>query len=263
MENGKELFGLIGFPLAHSLSAEYFNEKFRNEGHYEKEYQLFPLSNIDDFPALLRNHPKLSGVNVTIPYKEKIIPYLDDLNETACQIGAVNTIKIIRENEKIHTIGFNTDAGGFLKTLTDQIPRGKALILGTGGASKAVAWALKKSDIRFSFVSRTNKGPGIISYDELTVEIVQNNKLIINTTPLGMYPDTEQFPPLPYDGLTKDHFLYDLIYNPEETRFIKIGRAMNVPTMNGKQMLINQAELAYEIFRAKEDFFPYSQVRHP
>lgn len=263
MEQGKVLLGLIGYPLSHSWSAEYFGEKFRNEGCTDNAYQLFPLTNIDEFPELLRTFPELTGLNVTIPYKETIIPYLDDLDVTAREIGAVNTIKIVRENENIRTKGFNTDVGGFLLTLTDHIIRSNALILGTGGASKAVAYALKNMHISYSFVSRKNKGTDIISYDELTVDIIRHNKLIINTTPLGMYPDIKLIPQIPYQGLTKDHFLYDLIYNPEETGFIKQGKAMNTGTMNGKQMLINQAELAYEIFQAKGSSFPCCPVCHP
>ena len=245
------LLGLIGYPLDHSWSARYFNEKFRKEGRTDSVYQLFPLISLDVFPAFLQSHPQLSGLNVTIPYKEKIIPYLDDLDETARQIGAVNTIKIIHENGKIITKGFNTDAGGFLETLTEQIPLSHALILGTGGASRAVAFALKSLGIGFSFVSRNNRGPGIILYDELSVEVIHDNKFIINTTPLGMYPLITEIPPLPYQGLTENHFLYDLIYNPDETGFLKQGKLRNARTINGMQMLINQAELAYQIFEAR------------
>ena len=244
------LLGLIGFPLDHSWSASYFNEKFRKEGVSDKEYRLFPLPSPDDFPALLKSHPDLTGLNVTIPFKERIIPYLDDLDETARQIGAVNTIRILLENGSIRTTGFNTDAPGFLMTL-DLVPAGNALILGTGGASKAVAYALKRKNIRFSFVSRKSNGPGIISYDELTVEVMHSNKLIINTTPVGMFPAQDQMPSIPYNFLTGDHFLYDLIYNPEETGFIKQGKLRNARTMNGMQMLINQADLAYQIFEAR------------
>jgi len=244
------LLGLIGFPLDHSWSATYFNEKFRKEGRPDKEYRIFPLSTPDEFPALLKSHPDLTGLNVTIPFKEKIIPYLSDLDETARQIGAVNTIRIVREKGSIRTTGFNTDAAGFLMTL-DLLPVGNALILGTGGASKAVAFALKSKNIKFSFVSRKSNGPGIISYNELTVEVMRYNKLIINTTPVGMYPDQDQIPSIPYGYLTGDHFLYDLIYNPEETGFIKQGKLRNARTMNGMQMLINQAELAYQIFEAR------------
>jgi shikimate dehydrogenase len=243
------LLGLIGFPLDHSWSAKFFKEKFRVEGHTDLKYKLFPLISLDEFPPLLANYPELSGLNVTLPYKEKILPYLDELDETSHRIGAVNAIKIIRENGLIRTKGFNTDSDGFYLTLKDQITKCNALILGTGGSSKAVAYALNKLNIHFTFVSRKTSGQDIISYDELTVDIIMNNKLIINATPVGMYPDNTHCPRIPYQCLTKDHFLYDLVYNPEETAFIKQGKKMNTRTMNGLQMLINQAELSFEIFR--------------
>ncbi len=254
MEQKYGLFGLIGIPLGHSWSADYFNDKFKKEGLPNKEYRLFPLTSLDKFPALIRNYPQLAGLNVTIPYKEKIIPYLDEMDETAQQIGAVNTIKIIRKNGMNWTKGFNTDADGFYLTLKDQVKYDNALIIGNGGASKAVAFALKKLGVRYTFVSRTKRGPDIIPYIELTIDIIKHNELIINTTPLGMYPDIDQLPQIPYLGLTPDHLCYDLIYNPEETGFIKQGKAMNSRTMNGKQMLLNQAELAYEIFMTQEGF---------
>jgi shikimate dehydrogenase len=226
MEQEKLLFGLIGFPLGHSWSAGYFNEKFRSAGDIGKEYRLFPLEYLNEFPVLLAAFPTLAGLNVTIPYKEKIIPYLDELDDTARSIGAVNTIRIIRKNGTIQTKGFNTDAPGFLQTLADKNPRGPALILGTGGGAKAVAHALGRIKIAYTFVSRIKNGPGIVSYNDLTPDLIKEHPLIINTTPLGMFPDTGKFPPIPYVHLTEAHFLYDLIYNPEETEFIKLGKAM-------------------------------------
>lgn len=246
----EELYGLIGFPLGHSWSASYFNEKFRKEGQSHKRYKPFPLASIGEFPALIHDQPSLAGLNVTIPYKEKIIPYLDELDPVALEIGAVNTIMISRKNGSVRTKGFNTDTGGFYLTLKDQVNECKALILGTGGAAKAVAYALTKFEIPYTFVSRNAKGSGICSYNELNIQVIKYNKLIINTSPLGMYPDVTTFPPIPYHALGKDHFLYDLIYNPEETMFLKKGKAMHTRTMNGKQMLVNQAELAYEIFQS-------------
>ncbi len=250
MAHPDEIYGLIGFPLGHSWSASYFNEKFLKEGQPQKRYNLFPLASLVEFPALIHNQPSLAGLNVTIPYKEKIIPYLDELDPVAMEIGAVNTIMISRKNGSVRTKGFNTDAGGFYLTLKDQVNDCKALILGTGGAAKSVAHALNKLAISYTFVSRKAKGPGIYSYNELNVEIINYNKLIINTSPLGMYPDVTTFPPIPYHALGQDHFLYDLIYNPEETLFLKKGKAMHARTMNGQQMLVNQAELAYEIFQS-------------
>jgi len=259
----KKIFGLIGYPLGHSWSAAYFNEKFRNEGHASKSYQLFPLASLDEFQALIASLPELAGLNVTIPYKERIIPYLDQLDETARQIGAVNTIKITREKGHIHTKGFNTDAAGFYLTVKDHIKRSNALILGTGGASKAVAFALQNLQIRYSFVSRNPRGAGTLSYNELTVDIIKDNKFIINTTPVGMYPNAGDCPPIPYDAIGKDHFLYDLIYNPEETGFIRQGKIRHAQTMNGMQMLINQADLAYEIFTSSEDTTTWFPVHYP
>ena len=248
MEQEKLLFGLIGFPLGHSWSAGYFNEKFRSTGEAGKEYRLFPLESLNEFQGLLAKFPALAGLNVTIPFKEKIIPYLDELDDTARSIGAVNTIRIIRKNGMILTKGFNTDAPGFLQTLSVKIPQGPALILGTGGGAKAVAHALNGKNITYTFVSRKNTGPGIVTYHDLSPDLIREHLLIINTTPLGMFPDTGKFPPIPYLHLTEAHFLYDLIYNPEETEFIRRGKAMKSQTMNGSQMLQNQADLSYRIF---------------
>ena len=242
------LFGLIGFPLGHSWSAAWFTEKFRKESGSDKSYHLFPLRDISEFPDLLQSHPGLTGLNVTIPYKEKIIPYLDELDNTARSVCAVNTIRIIRNNGRILTKGFNTDAPGFLETITNLIPGCPALILGTGGAAKAVAYVLEEKNLDFTFVSRGKHGRRIISYQDLSPEIISHNRLIINATPIGMYPHTANFPPIPYHLLSSGHYLYDLIYNPPETQFIKRGKVMKAQTMNGMQMFINQAELSYKIF---------------
>ena len=209
---------------------------------------MFPIKNIHEFPFLLFNNPDLAGLNVTIPFKEKIIPWLDELDDIARAIGAVNTIKITRENGKVKTKGFNTDAPGFLQTLSDRNLRGPALVLGTGGGAKAVAHALKEKNIPFKFVSRRINDPGVLSYDDLSYELISNHLFIINTTPLGMFPDTGGFPPIPYEYLTENHFLYDLIYNPGETEFMKRGKGMNAQTTNGLQMFIKQAELSSNIF---------------
>jgi shikimate dehydrogenase len=248
MNRGEMLFGLIGFPLHHSWSATYFNDKFSRDGDIDKEYRLFPLESISEFHEFLRRNPTLSGLNVTIPYKVKIIPYLDALDETARLIGAVNTIMILRDKERILTKGYNTDAAGFFQTINDQTIEGPALILGTGGAAKAVAHALNMKNIRFTFVSRQPLTPSVISYAELTKAMMESHPFIINTTPLGMHPDTGSCPPVPYHFLTAGHFLYDLVYNPVETEFLKRGKSMNAVTRNGLQMLINQAELSLRIF---------------
>jgi shikimate dehydrogenase len=246
------LYGLIGFPLDHSWSAAYFNEKFRARGMLNREYRLFPLAEISEFPELLTANPELAGLNVTIPYKEKVIHYLSELDETAREIGAVNTIRIERDGANVMTKGFNTDAPAFLATLAGEIPGGPALILGTGGASRAVAWALKMRNIPFLRVSRSKKAPGTLSYADLTESLVHKHLFIINTTPLGMYPDTGSFPSIPYGFLTPRHFLYDLVYNPAETEFLRRGKAMQTGTMNGMRMLIRQAELASAIFPGME-----------
>jgi shikimate dehydrogenase len=243
-----ELFGLIGFPLVHSFSADYHNEKFKSAGGDCKEYRLFPLENIEGFPRLLLRYPELSGLNVTIPYKKIIIPYLDDLDDISRSTGAVNVIKITRKDGNLRTKGFNTDCLGFMQTFSDRMPPGPALILGTGGGAKAVAYALKENSIPFFFVSRKNKGYNIISYDDLTSGTIRNHPFIINSTPLGMFPDTGRFPPIPYHYLSAEHYLYDLIYNPGETEFLKRGKAMNAQTRNGMQMFLNQAELSSNLF---------------
>jgi shikimate dehydrogenase len=248
MGEGKVLLGLIGFPLGHSRSPEWFHAKFIREGLKNAAYRLFPIASAEEFPKLLQDNPDLSGLNVTIPYKQLIIPFLDDLDETARTIGAVNTIKITRRQGAISTRGYNTDAPGFLKTLTGTVLHGPALILGTGGGARAVAYALQRMSIPYEFVSRAVKGNGIISYHDLSPDLIRTHLLIINTTPVGMLPETGNAPPIPYQFLTGDHVLYDLIYNPEETEFLKRGKAMNALTMNGKQMLLNQAELSYDIF---------------
>ncbi|MEI7662820.1 MAG: shikimate dehydrogenase [Bacteroidota bacterium] len=248
MEKVKAVLGLIGFPLGHSWSAKWFNEKFKKEGDVTSSYHLFPLKDITGFPAFIQSNPLLTGLNVTIPYKEKIIPYLDELDDSAASIGAVNTIRIERVSGKIHTTGFNTDGGGFLQTLTDQMIPNRALILGTGGASRAVAWALQEKGVPYSFVSREKQGSGILSYQELTPEIISAHHFIVNTTPLGTYPGITTSPPIPYHLLSGNHFLYDLVYNPGETIFIKSGKARKCNTMNGLQMLLNQAALSYNIF---------------
>jgi shikimate dehydrogenase len=248
MSQGKVILGLIGFPLEHSQSPAWFNDKFIRTGITDSEYRLFPLTSIEQFLPLLRSNPDLSGLNVTIPFKEKIIAYTDELDETAKSVGAVNTIKITRHNGVIHTKGFNTDSPGFYQTLTSHIPSGPALILGTGGAAKAVAHALSLKKIPFFFVSRNTTGDGIVRYSDLTSELLSRHLLIINTTPLGMYPESGKCPPIPYQFLSGNHFLYDLVYNPEETEFMRRGKMIRARTMNGLQMLYNQAEISFNIF---------------
>ena len=241
-------FGLIGYPLSHSFSKGYFAEKFAKENIVDCKYDVFPLEKIEDFVELCNDKKNLIGLNVTIPYKEKIIPFLDELDETAANIGAVNTIKFSNGKK----IGYNSDAYGFemsLKPLLKQ-HHTKALILGTGGASKAVEYVLKKLGITFQYVSRT-KNDKAISYEELNEAIIQHSKLIINTTPIGMYPNVEDAPTIPYNFITDKYLLYDLIYNPEETLFLKKGKEKGAQTKNGLEMLYLQAERSWEIWNSK------------
>lgn len=240
-------FGLIGYPLSHSFSKGYFAEKFKKEGIADSQYDVFPLEKIEDFTALCEPHKNLVGLNVTIPYKEKIIPFLDELNEEAKAIGAVNTIKFVRGNK----IGYNTDAYGFEMSLKPLLKphHTSALILGTGGASKAVEYVLKKLRISFQYVSR-NKSANTINYDELDELIIHHSTLIINSTPVGMYPNVENSPDIPYGLVTDKHLLYDLIYNPEETQFLKEGKQHGAQTKNGLEMLYLQAEKSWEIWNS-------------
>jgi len=241
------IFGLIGYPLSHSGSGSWFAEKLRKEGRSGCRYLNFPLSSLEKFPALLRKHTGLTGLNVTIPYKEQIIPWLDELDPIAGKIGAVNTILIHREKEHIHLKGFNTDADGFLKS-ADFSKHRNALILGSGGAAKAVAYALAEMGIFFLFVSRSKKSADHITYQELSAEVFSSHTLIVNATPLGMFPSVKTFPPIPYHFLSENHFLYDLVYNPGMTIFLKKGSAAGAMVQNGLRMLEIQAELSYRIW---------------
>ncbi|WP_018341438.1 shikimate dehydrogenase family protein [Cytophaga aurantiaca] len=240
-------YGLIGYRLSHSFSKKYFNEKFLKENISDCVYENFPLDSIKEFTELLQNTPNLKGCNVTIPYKEEIIPYLDELDVAAKEIGAVNVVKIL-PNGKL--VGYNSDYYGFKTSLQKFIPADKshrALILGTGGAAKAVAVALKDLEIPYQYVSRS-KGAGTISYDEMDVNVLKQHSIIINTSPLGMYPDVDSFPAIPYQFLTDKHYLYDLVYNPEVTAFMRKGKQHGAHVVNGLEMLIGQAEKAWEIW---------------
>ncbi len=241
-----KIYGLIGYPLGHSWSPKFFNDKFNKEG-LDAEYQLFSLESINQFPALLEQQPNLAGLNVTIPYKLAIIPYLDELSPEASAIGAVNTI--VFKNGKL--IGHNTDAFGFASTL-DQFnisQHTKALVLGTGGASLAVKYVLAQKNIPFKTASR-NSDKGDLTYDELTAELISSHKLIINCTPVGMHPDTKACLPLPFSGITEQHFIIDLIYNPEQTEFLKRASAQKAKTANGLHMLQQQALKAWQLWQA-------------
>ena len=236
-------FGLIGFPLKHSFSPGYFKSKFQLEGILNSEYRLFPLSNIDEIVDLVEEKQPL-GLNVTIPYKEQVIPYIDNLSPDAKMIGAVNTIKFRADRSE----GYNTDTYGFevsLKAFYGKNKPKNALILGTGGASKAVQFVLEELDIMYHNVSRRQ---GYFGYEDLDEGIIKAHQLIINTTPLGMNPNNEMCPKIPYQYLTKDHLLYDLVYNPEKTQFMKLGEAQGSKVKNGLEMLHLQAEKSWEIW---------------
>lgn len=241
----KPSFGLIGYPLHHSLSPKLFQEAWGNR----YTYSLYPIEKISNIRTFLRQHYHLSGINVTIPYKERIIDYLDDLDEAAQQIGAVNVVRIVRNEDNLNLKGFNTDYLGFQNSLLEFHPKPikSALILGTGGAGKAVAYALQQEGISFMYVSR-RQGAGCLTYDKLTTELLAEHKLIINTTPLGMSPWEECKPSLPYTAISEGHYLFDLIYNPEETLFLKIGKEQGAHTCNGYDMLRYQAEASWKIW---------------
>lgn len=241
-------FGLIGKKLGHSFSKRYFSQKFEQEGIADASYELYELPSIENFPELLTREPDLVGLNVTVPYKEQVIPYLDELDKSAAQIGAVNTIRISNGKTK----GFNTDFIGFRDTLQRFYPAipgspGKALVLGTGGAAKAVWAALDALAMPYTSVSR-NPGENVLTYSAITPEVLIAFNLIINTTPLGMAPDVTNAPAIPYEALSPSHYLYDLVYNPEETLFLQMGRAAGAHTINGLAMLYSQAEAAWKIW---------------
>ena len=243
------LYGLIGYPLSHSFSRKYFIEKFRKENITNAEYKLFPLGKISGLPQLLFNNTDLYGLNVTIPYKEAVIPFLDELDETAKAVGAVNTIKIIHNN-KSRLIGYNTDIYGFRQSIKPFLEANheRALILGTGGASKAVEYVLTQIGVNCLFVSRNPKKKNEIAYQDINEYVIKSHLLIVNTTPIGMYPGVDNSPSIPYEFLTEKHFLYDLVYNPEETIFLKLGRIQGAQGINGLSMLHLQAEKACEIW---------------
>ncbi len=243
----QRLFGLIGYPLSHSFSVSYFADKFEKESIDNVDYRNFPISDINELPSLWRNHPSLVGLNVTIPYKQDVISYLDDLASDAKEVNAVNTVKKY-SNGRLK--GFNTDIYGFAESLDRFIPKhfeSGALILGTGGASKAVRFVCQSRSMPVQFVSRI-ANDNAISYADINAEILHEYKLIVNTSPVGMYPDTESAPGIPYLALAEDHYLLDLIYNPAVTSFLSRGAAQGAQVKNGLEMLILQAEKSWEIW---------------
>ena len=244
-------YGIIGYPLGHSFSPGFFNEKFRNEG-INAIYEKYELPVITDLQAVLDYTPELCGFNVTIPYKEKVMSYLDHVAPEARAIGAVNVVKITRrEGKKPYLEGFNSDVIGFVDSIKPVLKptHKKALILGTGGASKAIKYGLQHLGLETVLVSRSHKN-GTITYNEVTPELLKEYTVIVNCTPCGMSPHFDECPTLPYEALTPEHLLYDLIYNPDETLFLKKGKAQGATTKNGLEMLLLQAEAGWRIWNS-------------
>ena len=240
-------FGLRGYPLSHSFSKKYFTQKFAEEGIHNCNYELYPIASINEFPALLQEVKGLEGINVTIPYKEAVLPFLDEQTAAVQEIGACNCIHI--KDGKL--IGHNTDVTGFRQSIEPflQPHHQQALILGTGGAAKAVAWVFKQLGIRFQIVSR-KKTATTISYDELDAAMMQTVELVINTTPLGMQPNVLDKPSLPYHCINNRFLCYDLVYNPEKTRFLQLAEEQGATIKNGADMLLIQAEESWKIWNS-------------
>lgn len=245
-------FGLLGKSLSHSFSKSYFEDKFKKENLTGFTYSNFDVENLDSLHQIIKDNT-IKGLNVTIPYKEKIIPLLNDIDQVAKEIGAVNCIKISSENNNLFLKGYNTDHYGFgqsIKPFLEPIHQ-RALILGTGGASKAIYYALKKIGVEVYFVTTgEKKAANYFSYSELNEHVLNAFKLIVNCTPLGMHPHNEAFPDIPYQYLSSEHLLYDLIYNPEITRFLQKGKEKGAVTINGLNMLKLQADKAWEIWQS-------------
>src|SRR6185503_304896 len=260
-------YGLIGYPLSHSFSKKYFADKFEQEHITDSEYHLYPIEHITELPALLKKHPGLCGLNVTIPYKQSVVKYMDWIEEDAKKIGAVNCIRIINESpveacfdgevgivgHDFRLEGFNTDLYGFEMSLRPLLKdrHDTALVLGDGGAAQAVKCALENVGIAYKVVTRKAVNDNVL-FKDLKPQDIKKNLLIINTTPRGMTPHIDEYPPIPYEAITDDHLLYDLIYNPEKTIFLQKGEEKGAMIKNGHEMLILQAEKSWEIWTAND-----------
>lgn len=245
-------YGLIGFPLGHSFSINYFNQKFADEGINAK-YMNFEIPTIEALAEVLDSNPELKGLNVTIPYKQKVMEYLDQISPEARAIGAVNVIRVIHEGNDVKLKGYNSDVIGFTQSIEPMLEpfHKKALILGTGGASKAISYGLQSLGLETVYVSRYQR-PDTICYEDITPDVVKEYNVIVNCTPLGMYPKTEECPQLPYEALDEKNILYDLIYNPDETLFMKKGEERGASVKNGLEMLLLQAFASWEFWNGKE-----------
>lgn len=242
-------FGLIGFPLAQSFSYKYFTTKFEKEG-IDARFLNFEIPGINEFPELLNHHPYIAGLSVTIPYKEQVIPFLDELDESAQKIKAVNSIKVSWKNKKAILKGYNTDVIGFRNSIKPLLKshHNKALILGTGGAAKAVAYALETLKIEYKYVSRKSTSEHTLEYSDINKRALEEHTVIINSTPLGMYPNIEECPDIEYQHIGSEHLLFDLTYNPSDTAFMKKGAKNGATTKNGLEMLHQQAEASWKIW---------------
>jgi shikimate dehydrogenase len=244
-------FGLIGFPLSHSFSKGYFSNYFSTEKILDAQYENYPIESIDTFKSLWENNPSLLGLNVTIPYKKQVIPFLQHPSSVVQSIKACNCIRLYDGA----LYGYNTDVIGFEKSLLPSLKphHQKALIFGTGGAAAAVAWVLQKLGIAYQLVSRT-ASEGCIAYESLSPEVIEAHTLLIQTSPVGMYPNVDEAPNLPYEAITSKHHLYDLVYNPAETKFLALGAVQGATTQNGLEMLHLQADASWEIWNSETPF---------
>ncbi len=249
-------FGLIGFPLSHSLSKKYFEEKFKRDGLLSHSYNLYPINNIGMLSEIINSNQDLYGLNVTIPYKEKVMALLDYIDPDAINTGAVNVISIQRKNMQILLSGFNTDIYGFEKVIKPYfLPESRALILGTGGAAKASAYVFKKNGIQSFMVSRSRTDPGFMNYDQLKDIDLTGNSIVVNATPLGMYPETDLYPPFPFNKLDKGCIVFDWIYNPEGTLFLRKAREAGCTAMNGIEVFRLQADKSWDIWNEMSQNF--------
>ena len=247
-----DTYGLIGYPLGHSFSISYFNQKFADE-NIDAKYENFEIPAIDSLIEVIDTNPNLRGLNVTIPYKQKVMPFLDTISPEAMAIGAVNVIRVVHEGNKTILKGYNSDVIGFTQSIEPMLEKihRKALILGTGGASEALAYGLKALGLETVFVSRYQR-PGTIQYSDVTPDVIKEYNVIVNCTPCGMYPNVDEYPELPYEAMDNHTILYDLIYNPDETLFMKKGAASGATPKNGLEMLLLQAFASWNFWNGKE-----------